>query len=184
MAAAVKEALVLLDYEAAVLSLDADGTLANLNQFNASALGAIAACRPSVVKALNSLIDTLQESPSQSGFKVYPRASPSTAENATDGETSARGLRPARGDLYEGTRVFDMLQSALEAVDEERADQEADAREVREGFLVDEIQGDSMETETIRILEIQVRVAMVMSRAFHMQGFGVAVGMGYPAWGL
>ena len=36
--AAATEALTMLDYEAAVVSLDAEGTLAHLNQLNASAV--------------------------------------------------------------------------------------------------------------------------------------------------
>ena len=179
---------MLVDYEAAVLSLDADGSLAHLNQFNASACNAIAECRSSVVTALNSLIDDMQRSPSEAHFKVYPRprgnGSPPSrpADDEASGSASPRGVPaggPASGDLYAGTRVFDLLQAALGAVDEERTDREADgdaAATRPDPILLEQgIQGD--ELEALQIVEIQVWVRVAMNRAWSC---GVGGGMGMP----
>lgn len=62
LSSASKELIHYFDYETALLSIDADGTLSPLNQLNASASGAIASCKDAVHAALVKVRSTLPTS--------------------------------------------------------------------------------------------------------------------------
>jgi hypothetical protein len=133
----------------------------------------IAACSATVERALHSLLDSLQASPVETAFNVYPgegapddaldKAS-APAAGGSGGESRVAPQRQAGEDLYVGSRVFDLLQAAVDAVEEERvgsgeeAGAPADGRVGAGGEGGGVVVSQGEEVEVLRIVEIQVVV--------------------------
>ena len=108
MAAAAKEMTMSVAYETASLSLNADGTLASLNQINQSASEVL----PSIPADIAVLLGTLTPA-EPSPWASSNNASRSEDELSMDGRVYQLCLSALRG------RVYRMLQAAVEAAAEE-----------------------------------------------------------------